>query len=281
MLAHLDFRNNDIPMPDLSESPEEIPVALSIATSDSGAGAGLQADLLTFAARGVFGTTLFCALTAQNPDSVSAIHTLPEAFIQEQWKQLQGYFPIAAIKTGMLFSREIIEQVSGFFREVENLPKVVDPVMVAASGAVLLREDAIDAMKTLLKAATLATPNLDEMHMLVGWRPASPEQMLRAGKEAVEDFGCAVLVKGGHLQADRIEDVLLLPDGSSHTFSAPHLPGVNTHGSGCTLASAITAELAKGNPLPEAVEAAHAYLQQTLKRPLTVSGERFISHGVR
>ncbi len=268
-------------MTDAPRPHEELPVALSIATSDSGGGAGLQADLLTFAARGVFGTTLFCALTAQNPSSVSAIHTLPEAFIEEQWKQIRSYFRIGAIKTGMLFSTEIIAQVARIFHGAEDIPKVVDPVMVAASGAVLLQEDAIDAMKALLKAATLATPNLDEMQVLVGRRPESAKEMKQAGREAVERYGCAVLVKGGHLHSERIEDILLLPDGSSHTFSAPFQPGVNTHGSGCTLASAITAELAKGHRLPEAVEAAHRYLQLTLKTPLTVSGERFISHGVR
>lgn len=264
-----------------SNPTAELPVALTIATSDSGCGAGIQADLLTFAARDVFATNLFCCLTAQNPDGVSAIEELPLAFIEAQWKQIHDYFTLGAIKTGMLFSAPIIEKVGSIFRECPEVPKVVDPVMVAASGAVLLQPEAVQAMKDLFPAATLITPNLDEMEVLLGDRPQSPREMEAAGRKAAEQFQTAVLVKGGHLKASRIEDILVLRDGTHHKFEATYNSAVNTHGSGCTLASAIAAELAKNRTLEEAVSLGHEYLQKTLAEPLIVSGEQFISHGVR
>lgn len=262
-------------------STAEWPVALSIATSDSGCGAGIQADTLTFAAQNVFATNIFCCLTAQNPEGVTAIEELPTEFIAAQWRQIRSYFRLGAIKTGMLFSTSIIKEVTTIFEECPEVPKVVDPVMVAASGAVLLQEEAIEAMKSLFPLATLITPNLDEMGVLLGRRPQNLEEMKEAGAQAASKFGTATLVKGGHLETREIQDVLALPDGSFYNFVAPFIPAINTHGSGCTLASAIAAGLAKNYSLEEAVSLGHAYLQKTLAKPLLVSGEQFISHGVR
>ena len=264
-----------------SNSTAEMPVALAIATSDSGCGAGIQADTLTFAAQNVFATNIFCCLTAQNPDGVTSIEELPTAFIEAQWKQIRSYFHLGAIKTGMLFSTPVIEQVASIFEECPEVPKVVDPVMVAASGAVLLQDEAVEAMRTLFPLATLITPNLDEMGVLLGRRPHNLETMKEAGAEAASQFGTAILVKGGHLETRVIQDVLVLPDGSFHSFEAQFNPAINTHGSGCTLASAIAAGLAKNYSLEEGVALGHAYLQKTLAEPLLVSDERFISHGFR
>lgn len=258
---------------------EDLPVALTIATSDSGSGAGIQADLLTFAARGVYGITAFACLTAQNPNGVSGIAQLQPEFLRQQLDQNAAYFNISAVKTGMLFSEPYIEVAARFLRQAA-VPVVVDPVMVAASGAQLLEDDAVAALEEqLLPLATLITPNLDEAAVLLNWRPETAEDMKRAAWELQERYGCAVLVKGGHLGGDELVDVLRTGDGSELELRATRIPEINTHGSGCTLASAITAELAKGLALAEAVTQAHAYLQKAIAHPVRVSGEYFISHG--
>lgn len=263
-----------------SEPTANLPVALSIATSDSGCGAGIQADLLTFAANRVFGTTLFCCLTAQNPDGVTAIEPLPLSFIEAQWERLHGYFPIAAIKTGMLFSEPIIRKVIELLMQAPEIPRVIDPVMVATSGAVLLEAEAIGAMKDLLREASLITPNLDEMKVLVGRKPETPEEMGELGHQLAEETGAWVLVKGGHLGSEEIQDVLVSPDGPVKVFRSSFRQGVDTHGSGCTLAAAIAAGLARGERMEEAVCLGHSYLQRALAEPLQVAGQRFISHGI-
>lgn len=261
-------------------SPADLPVACSIATSDSGCGAGIQADLLTFAARGVFGTNVFVALTSQNPDGVAAIETLPAAFIESQWRQVSGFFKLGAVKTGMLFSDDIIEGVARLLDEVD-CPIVVDPVMVASSGAVLLQREAINVLKsTLLPRATLITPNLDEAAVLAGNRARDLDAMRGTAQALRQDFGTAVLLKGGHLEGDTIYDVLVDRDGEEWVLETEHLGQVDTHGSGCTLASAIAAELAKGHSLEEAVRDGHRYVKAAMASPLQVGGRRFISHGV-
>jgi len=260
-------------------APHELPVALTIATSDSGAGAGVQADLLTFAARRVFGTTVFVALTAQNPDGVSDIATLEADFIRSQFAQVADYFDVGAIKLGMLFNAEIIEVVADLLAAKPSIPVVLDPVMVATSGAVLLQPDAVASLRTrLLPRATVITPNLDEMGVLRGEVPTTVEAMEEAGKALATESGAAVVVKGGHLDATTLTDLLVMPDGTVERFTHPRIPGVNTHGSGCTLSSAIAAELAKGRPLNEAVAAALNYLHGALTSPLRVAGEAFIGH---
>ncbi len=265
----------------LHPSSQDLPVAVSIATSDSGCGAGIQADLLTFAARGVFGNTVFCCLTAQNPDGVTGIEQLPLDFIQDQWNQTQAYFQVGAIKTGMLFSSPIIKLVAQILRD-SPAPAVVDPVMVATSGAVLLQPEAIVALKQdLLPVAALVTPNLDEVQVLLGTMPTNLEEMMKAARTLTDTYQTAFLIKGGHLKKEQIQDVFLWPGGQPMILETDCKKEVDTHGSGCTLSSAIAAELAKGKPMEEAVTTGHSYLQDAMTNPLQVSGKRFISHGVQ
>lgn len=261
-----------------SNSPD-LPVALTIAGSDSGAGAGVQADLLTFAARGVFGTTVITCLTAQNPQGVSGIHAAPAEFVTEQCRQVGGHFHPRALKTGMLLNAGIVGAAADFIA-ASGIPAVVDPVMVATSGATLLAPEAIEAVRTrLIPLAALVTPNLDEAALLLG-RPARGGRDCAAeAAELARRYGVPFLLKGGHAEGDDLIDALARPDGTTRLFHARRVPGVDTHGSGCTLSAAITAELAKGLPLDEAVAAAHAYLQDAIRRPLTVAGLRCIRHG--
>jgi len=255
------------------------PVALTIAGSDSGAGAGIQADLLTFAAHEVYGTTALTCLTAQNPGGVTAIEALPVAFVQEQILQVHRYFKIAALKTGMLYSAGIIAAVADFLRGQRKIPAVVDPVMVATSGAGLLKPDALAAVREqLLSLALLVTPNLDEVGVLLGEKPATAADFAAAGQQLAGTYGVAFLIKGGHLPGDELTDVLVKPDGSVKTYISPRVDGVDTHGSGCTLSAAIAANLAKGLALDDAVGAARAYLLRGLERSILVGDRRFINH---
>jgi hydroxymethylpyrimidine/phosphomethylpyrimidine kinase len=257
----------------------EPPVALTIAGSDSGAGAGIQADLLTFAAHGVFGTTAITCLTAQNPAGVTAIEALPASFVAEQIQQVHRYFKVRALKTGMLYSAGIIGVVADFLRARREIPAVIDPVMVATSGAVLLKPRALAAMREkLLPLAALVTPNLDEVGMLLGEKPSTPAAMARAGRQLAQTYGVPFFVKGGHLPGGVLADVLARPDGQVKTYTAQRVTGVDTHGSGCTLSAAIAANLAKGLGLDDAVQAARLYLRHGLERSLALGGRRFINH---
>ena len=259
----------------------ELPAALSVAGSDSGGGAGIQADLLTFAAQGVFGLTALTCLTAQNPAGVSGVEAVPAEFVMAQIRQVSSYFQIGAWKTGMLFNTAIIEAVAGHARTPGTPPLVCDPVMVASSGADLLQPEAVAAVRQLLlPAAYLITPNLDEAAVLLGKRPRDAADLPDAARELVRLFGTSVLLKGGHLDGGTVVDTLCLSDGSLTNYQGSRLPGVDTHGSGCTLSAAITARLARGEPLEQAVEGARDYLRRGLERPLRVAGRDFISHGV-
>lgn len=255
-----------------------IPVCLSVATSDSGAGAGLQADLKTFAANGTYGVTAFAALTAQNPEGVSAIHELPVDFLRSQLEQLVKYYDIGAAKTGMLFSQSLIAETARFFRE-HSIPLVIDPVMVATSGARLLEPDAIDVLKSdLIPEATLVTPNLDEVAVLAGMMPHTVDEMVTAAQQLSNQYHNAWLIKGGHLDETLLTDLLCLPDGQTIQFTANKISGIHTHGSGCTLSAAITAHLANGATLHAAVQSAHHYLQSAMAEPATIGSKSFINH---
>lgn len=257
-----------------------LPVALTIAGSDCGAGAGVQADLLTFSALGVFGTTAITCLTAQNPDGVTGVHEVPVAMVTGQLRQIADFFALGAAKTGMLFSNDIIRAVAAFLRERPRLKLVVDPVMVATSGARLLQEDAIETMqRELIPLSTVATPNLDEAAvMLNGRRPANRDEAIAAARELATRFQVPVLLKGGHLAGNRLVDVLARPRGSPAVFTGRRVVGIDTHGSGCTLSAAIAALLARGLKLDDAVAGARTYLQRGLMRPLSVGGRKFIAH---
>jgi len=266
------------PPPSRSRSGRALPVVLSIAGSDSSAGAGIQADLLTFAACKAFGTTAITCLTAQNPSGVTAVHSAPAASVREQAEQVARFFPVRAAKTGMLFDTPIIEAVADFF-QCHRIPLVVDPVMVATSGAALLQAAAVGALRTrLFPLATLITPNLDEAAVLLGRRPQSPADLREAALALARLHRTAVLLKGGHLTGPRLRDVLARPNGRVRVFESTRINQVDTHGSGCTLSAAIAAHLARGADLEQAVERARQYLRRGMRSALRVGGRRFIAH---
>ncbi len=247
-----------------------IPVGLTIAGSDNSAGAGIQADLKTMSALGVYGVTAVTCVVAEVPGKVSAIQPVEPRIVAEQIRLLFEAFPVAALKTGMLYSCEIIEAVCGTLRECVARsavppPIVVDPVMVATSGDALLQQDAVALYRErLFPMAALVTPNLDEVRVLLGRTVSNLEEMRTAGRELAAHHGCAFLIKGGHLNLDPATDLLCLPDGEVEEFSARFVRGVSTHGTGCTYAAAITAGLARGRSLPESVGEAKCYLANTV-----------------
>lgn len=241
------------------------PCALTVAGSDSGGNAGVQADLRTFHDYGLHGCTVFAALTAQNPFGVSAIHPVPPAFIRAQLDAVLGTYAIRALKTGMLADAGAIDVIADSLRPYPEIAKVIDPVMVATSGAKLIRDDAVEALKRhLLPLATVITPNIPEAEVLSG-RPVTDRASACAAAEALRDrFGAAVIVKGGHAFSEQAEDILCDESGIQ-TFSVPRLKDpVSTHGTGCTFAAAITAGLTLGRPLPEAVREAKTYVYKAI-----------------
>jgi hydroxymethylpyrimidine/phosphomethylpyrimidine kinase len=228
-------------------------IALTIAGSDSGGGAGIQADLKTFHQFGVFGTSVIVALTAQNTRGVRAVEVVPEAMVAAQLTALAEDLPPAALKTGMLAEASLVRQVARAIRENGWAPLVVDPVMVATSGARLLSTEAEEVIREdLLPLAALVTPNLEEAAILTGRMVHDPATMERAGARLLHFGAGAALVKGGHLAGPEITDVLVTPDGVRH-FTRPRLETTSTHGTGCTLSAAVTAGFALGWPLEAAV----------------------------
>jgi hydroxymethylpyrimidine/phosphomethylpyrimidine kinase len=238
---------------------------LSIAGSDNSAGAGIQADLKTMSALGVYGLTAVTCVVAEVPGRVTLIQGIDPAIVGEQISLLFEAFPVAAVKTGMLYSPEILTTVVEALeqlRPVEGaVPLVVDPVMVASSGDRLLKQEAVHVYETrLFPAATLVTPNLDEAAALLGGAIESRAQMREAGRQLVEKYGAAFLMKGGHLKEDSAADLLVERNGFESWFEAPFVRGVSTHGTGCTYSAAIASELAKGAQLRDAVAAAKHFV---------------------
>jgi hydroxymethylpyrimidine/phosphomethylpyrimidine kinase len=265
---------------------KKLPVALTIAGSDSGGGAGVQADLKTFATLGVHGTSAIACLTAQNPRRVLAVEPCSPKMLQQQIEAVFEELNPAAVKTGMLFSAENISVVANFFRntkyEIRNTKLVVDPVMVSTSGARLLAPTAIKNLTTkLLPLAALVTPNLDEAKVLAEQKIRSPEELRIAARKIQSRFGCAVLLKGGHLDCGNMsplskrghvralqkprEAIDIFFDGKTELLlSAPFVRGVSTHGTGCTYSAAICAALAHGHSLPHAVEIGKNFITQSI-----------------
>ncbi|MGD0350698.1 MAG: hydroxymethylpyrimidine/phosphomethylpyrimidine kinase [Verrucomicrobiota bacterium] len=266
------------------------PVALTIAGSDSSGGAGIQADLKTFAALGVHGASTIACLTAQNPGRVLAVECCSPGILRQQIEAVFEELPPAAVKTGMLFSAENVRVVAEFFKaryfrrdeshksqiskpknrdsqssSLRFPPLVVDPVMVSTSGASLLKPAAIKLLKEkLLPLAELVTPNLFEAETLTGRKLASVEDLRTAAREIHARFGCAALVKGGHLPGGR-EAVDIFYDGRTELLlSAPFLNGISTHGTGCTYSAAIAGYLARGLDLPQAVKRAKEFITQAI-----------------
>lgn len=243
---------------------ERAAIALTIAGSDSGGGAGIQADLKTFAALRVHGTSVVTCITAQNPGRVLGIEPSSVRIIRAQLRALFEELPPAAAKTGMLYSASIIRTVAEYFRK-RNLPLVVDPVMVSTSGARLLESSAVHALATkLLPLATLVTPNVSEAELLTGIPIRSAEDLRRAARALHDRFGCAALVKGGHLRGGR-EALDIFFDGKQELLlSAPFVRGIRTHGTGCTYSAAIVAYLARGLSLAKAVSQAKHFITHAI-----------------
>lgn len=243
----------------------EYPRVLSIAGSDSGGGAGIQADLKTFAALGCFGMTAITALTAQNTLGVRAIHGVPPAMLRDQIDAVVEDLAADAVKIGMLHSAELVQTVAEAIDRHALQNVVLDPVMVATSGAVLIDSPAVAALVAeLFGRAVLVTPNLDEASFLVGRTLDSERAMEVAAHELLARGAVAVLLKGGHLAGDVVSDLLITQNAEAHWMRAPRIHTVNTHGTGCTLSSAIAAYLALGQPLLEAVEAGRAFVRAAL-----------------
>jgi len=228
-------------------------VALTIAGSDSGGGAGIQADLKTFQAFGVFGTSALTAITAQNTTGVRAVHAVPGDVVRAQIEAVVEDFPVAAVKSGMLATRPLVELVAEAIANAGLQNYVLDPVMVATSGDRLLNEDAVASiLSKLLPLCTLVTPNLDEACILTGLEVQDEAGMRAAAQSLVDRGAAAALIKGGHLKGTVAIDVLF--DGAAFTrYERPRIASTNTHGTGCTLSAAVAAGLALGRPLPRAV----------------------------
>lgn len=242
-----------------------MPVALTIAGSDSGGGAGIQADLKTFAALGVYGTSVITALTAQNTRGVSGIHDIPGDFITAQIDAVFSDFDIVAVKIGMVSRPAAIKAIVAALDRWKAQNVVVDPVMVATSGDVLLSPDAIDLVRTeLVPRASVVTPNLPEAAKLLDAPLAQSETEVEAQGGRLLDFGAkAVLIKGGHGTGPESTDILITRDAVAR-LAANRIDTPNTHGTGCTLSSAIAAGLTRGNDLETSVRAAKAYLTAAL-----------------
>lgn len=237
-----------------------IPVAMTIAGSDSGGGAGIQADLKTFSALGVYGVVAITSITAQNTYSVTAIHDLPGRMVYEQIRVVYEDIGVDAAKTGMLSNSEIINSVAEAIREF-NIRLVVDPVMVAKSGARLLREDAVDALKhKLLPLAQVVTPNTLEAEILAGFKVETIEDAVKATRVISEKYGVpGVVVKGGHLKHPEVVDVLYY-NGELHYFKSPRYPHGCFHGAGCAYSAAIAAFMARGEGVVNAVKSAKEFI---------------------
>ncbi|MGM0303025.1 phosphomethylpyrimidine kinase [Enterococcus sp. AZ048] len=250
------------------------PQVVTIAGSDSGGGAGVQADLKTFQARNAFGMSIFVALTAQNTYGVQNSMAIPSAFIEDQFDSLAADFAIGAAKTGMLADVERVETVVKKLKQVDFGPLIVDPVMVAKGGHHLLQSDAVKTInEQLLPLATIVTPNLPEAEVIIGERIVTDQEMVAAAKK-LQAFGTEnVVVKGGHSQKKEAADFVLLASGDAFWMSAPRVETASTHGTGDTFSACIAAELAKGTELKEAILIGKRFIQAVIRQPI------FVGHG--
>jgi hydroxymethylpyrimidine/phosphomethylpyrimidine kinase len=261
MLYASGLNQETMPVP----TPEEVPVVLTVAGSDSGGGAGLQADLQTFAALGTFGTCAVTCVTAQTPNAVGDVVALTPAIVRSQIRAVCGAFPVRAAKTGMLYSREIIETVAAADVR-QGIPiLVVDPVMVSASGARLLKADAVEALcSTLLHEARVVTPNLHECEILCGHAITSVADLRQAAREIGDHYDVACVAKGGHLPGPEVVDILY-DEGEEHIYAAPRITDTDTHGAGCAFSAALTAYLARRELMKDAVGKAKDYVLKAMR----------------
>lgn len=261
----------------------EYPCVLAIAGSDSSGGAGIQADLKTFSALGCYGMTAITALTAQNTQGVRSIHAVPPKMLWDQIDAVMDDIGAHAVKIGMLQTPEVVQTVADAIdhHALENI--VLDPVMVATSGSVLIDSPAIVVLvRELFSRALVITPNLDEAALLVGRALHDERDMEAAAHELLAMGARAVLLKGGHLPGNQVSDLLLLKGGTPHWMRASRIHTPNTHGTGCTLSSAIAAHLALGSGLLDAVEASRRYVRAALQAGSQVragAGSGPLNHG--
>ena len=251
---------------DTTKNPERIPVAMTVAGSDSGGGAGIQADLRTFSALGVFGTSAITAVTSQNPCTVSRVDALPPEAVAEQIRSVLDIIDVRAVKTGMLLSAEIIRTVANSLKQVQ-LPLVVDPVMISTSGTKLMQDDALESMMTdLLPLATWITPNIPEAELLSGMKIRSFADVAVAAKKIATHWNTGVILKGGHAESDRMAADIVCSGDLLCSLATPRLslPPHAAHGTGCTLSAAITAFLAKEESPLQAIVAAKAFVLGSL-----------------
>lgn len=258
---------------------QETPVALTIAGSDSGGGAGIQADLKTFASLSVHGTCAITCITAQNPQGVSGIQACRTNLIAAQIDAVFRELPPAVVKTGMLFSAGIIRVVANMLRTFGPIPIVVDPVMISTSGVPLLQKRAVSALeKELFPLAALITPNVDEAQVLSGIRIRNPEDLRASARILHSKYSRAVLVKGGHLARLR-EAADIFYDGRTELLlTAPFIRGIATHGTGCTYSAAIASYIALGNSLPKTVQQAKTYVTGAIACSRKVARHSVLNH---
>ena len=263
-----------------ASDPQELPYALTVASSDSGGGAGVQADLKTMTRLGVYGGSVVVAVTAQHTRGVRSTHVLPPAEIAAQFDAVTADFDVGAVKLGMLATADAVRTVDDCLADYDG-PVVLDPVLVATSGDRLLDADAVEAYTDLFDRATLLTPNADETAELTGIAPDSPEARKRAAARFFDWGADAVLFKGGHVATDESElrDVLVTPETTT-TFAGDRVATDATHGSGCTLSSAIAARLARGDDLDIAVERGIEFVRSAIERPAAVGANGSVNHVV-
>lgn len=240
---------------------------LIIAGSDSGGGAGIQADIKAVTALGGFAMTAVSAVTVQNTLGVFGIHEIPESIVVQQMRAVLDDIGVDAVKTGMLHSVNVIEGVAGTLDEFDvDAPLVVDPVMVAKGGASLLEQSAVEALKSvLIPRASLVTPNIPEAEVLTGVTIKTADDQARAGEKLMAMGAKAALIKGGHMAGDQLTDVLVSSGSGREVFTSKRIDTIHTHGTGCTLASAVAVQLAQGRPLSAAVAGARNYVYEAIK----------------
>jgi len=246
-------------------------IVTTIAGSDSGGGAGIQADLKTFQELKVFGTSVITALTAQNTLGVSDVLPIEVSFVEKQLQALIEDFPISAIKTGMLFSSEIIQSIARILTAI-NSPLIVDPVMIAKGGESLLQQEAIEALRSyLLPIATVVTPNIPEAETLSGRKITSLTDIKEAANVLLQIGIQCVIIKGGHLEDKRYAtDYVFFQDGRSFSMQSTRIATKNTHGTGCTFSAALTAFLGRGLSLENAIEEAKKFIQLAITHDLSI-----------
>jgi hydroxymethylpyrimidine/phosphomethylpyrimidine kinase len=267
----------------MNHQPQRYARVLTIAGSDSGGGAGIQADLKTFAALGCYGMSAITALTAQNTMGVQGIHAVPASFLKAQIASVMDDIGVDALKIGMLHEPGIVEVVAWAIDHYQIRQVVLDPVMVATSGDRLIAQETVQVLvRDLFPRVTVVTPNLDEAELLLGQGIADVQALDAAAQGLLAMGAKAVLLKGGHLQGPQVVDLLVQADGPARRLASARIESRNVHGTGCTLSSAIAAHLALGHPLAQAVELARSFILSAIEQGAQVQtgqGHGPLNHG--